>query len=176
MNPIAVATTPESDAPPGGDVVCNPFRANGRAVELLLRSPDQRVYELTWRAGDRDQRRRVPEGTYALLGYRISRRGADGKTWLLSTTANGEFTVPVAEGRTIRPPIDPRIHLRVRVGIQSKHLQVAAKIRGELWPPGLDEPWILGLSIYRDGIRLPLFCRALDANGETVLSSPMSYG
>jgi len=67
------------------------------------------------------------------------------------------------EGKNTRLEFDLRIHLASRIAGQRGSVYVAGAHRA-------------GLTIYREGARIPMEYRLLDGDGKTLTTGPMEYG
>jgi len=135
---------------------------------LLLADDEGRFFRLSWgeldkEAGGReDKRRALPAGKYVLAGYRIVERDADKAEWHVSATARKIRSVRVEAGVVQRIEIDATI----RIGKRLKGKKIAMQIRGQR----------AGLSIYKQGRRIPIGYRLNGAGGDVLVSGAMRYG
>ena len=140
---------------------------------LFLKSAASEHYRLEWagKAGESgaaaDRRRAVPAGEYALVGYRIIRRDAQGTTWFISATGSNLRRLTVQASEEQQASIDETIRLtggaHPSEGTVEIHVMVAG-IKGS------------GLSIYRDGRRIDIDYRLLDAQGKELARGTLAYG
>lgn len=136
-------------------------------TEVFLRGAGHRVYRLRWFGKARDRRRALPAGRYRITGYRIARRDGEGRSWFISTTSHGYRDLVVRGGGQTVLKISPVIHFEVRGKKFSDQVNVNALVRGEHH---------VGLSIYREGKRIPLSYRLVDAAGKELHSGSLRYG
>lgn len=119
---------------------------------------------LSWEEGeDPGGPRALPEGRYTLVGYRILADDAAGKPWHVSATGASIRKIVIESGANESLDIDESIRIESRV--HAGRIQVA--IRGEHGA---------GLSIYKEGRRIPLGYRLLDAAGAELGSGSIEYG
>ena len=103
----------------------------------------------------------MPVGTYRLFGYRLV---AD--DWMISTTG-GQGEVALARGTERALELSSTIHLDLSVRRQRG--QVQAQL-------GITNGQNMGLSIYKDGARVPLTYTMLDGGGNELASGTLEYG
>jgi hypothetical protein len=132
----------------------------------LLRDPGGKVWRLSWEepeAAGADRRRALPAGSYELVGYRLIRADQAGVAWHVSATGPNGRAIEVAAGKEARLELNPTI----RIGKRLQGKRLAVEVRGEEK---------MGLSIYRDGRRVPIAFRLLDERGREVDSGKIEYG
>lgn len=127
----------------------------------MLRDGAGRAWRLAWSSAP-GGRFALPAGSYAWLTYRL----VEG-TWHLSATAAPLATVEVRAGESATIDAKDGIQLRLRGALRPGRVQVEVHIGGAVGG---------GLSIYRDGRRVPLTCAIVDEAGGTVGGAPLSYG
>ncbi len=131
---------------------------------LILRDEDGAKFRLSWEgSGSEERERALPAGDYVLTGYRILRRDDAGVEWHVSATAQSMTKVKVKAGRTVEVEIDPSI----RMGKHYKNGRVGMLIRGEHHS---------GLSIYKEGKRIPIGYKLTTRAGKEYAAGPMKYG
>jgi len=135
---------------------------------VLLEGPSGELLRLSWeqRPGvraDADRSRALPAGTYQIRGLRIIDRSRKGEVWHTSASGHrlGQLEVEAGVRRTLE--LDPTIRFGKRLG------------RGRV-AMSITRPGGAGLSIYKDGVRIPIGYRLLDPEGKAVASGPMRYG
>ncbi|MFT4538032.1 MAG: hypothetical protein ACI841_004836 [Planctomycetota bacterium] len=139
----------------------------GEAV-LLLRDPSGKSFRLSWDAAEEgdvesDRVRALPAGTYALLTERFVMHSQDGTRWHSSSTkAHGRTLVVEADKELV---LEPKTAIRVTRGIGRD--MVSMNIQSESGA---------GLSIYKDGIRIPIRFTMTDSAGEVQHRGKMNYG
>ena len=103
----------------------------------------------------------MPAGVYRLFGYRVVK----GK-WMISTTAGRqEFKLKAGKSAAIEPSFTIHVNLRAR----RKRGQVRVNL-------GITNGQHMGLSLYKDGARIPLTYSLLDAKGKELTSGSLNYG
>ena len=144
-----------------------------------MKDKQGRFYRLTWEPGDdddspasdsstdQDRRRTLPAGEYTLTGYRLVRRDEQDTSWFISTTAPKIRDVVVTEGETQRVTIDPTIGMQCRTRPHHGSIGIQMGVQGEHHS---------GLSIYRDGKRIPIGYLVTDAQGRALAQGAMRYG
>lgn len=135
---------------------------NFRRGAALMRGPDGRLLRLSWDEPTGERRRALPAGRYELLGYRLVAESA-GATWHVSASGMKNVTLDFAPGGTHVLSIDPTVRLEERV--QSDGLQVAVL--------GHERA---GLSLYKDGKRVPMRYRRVDHAGQVQSEGKVDYG
>lgn len=128
--------------------------------ELFLRDEEGKVYRLRWTAGEDDQERSLPLGTYVLVGYRI----VEGK-WHLSASG-GRRKVVVGETPT-------RVIVSKGVAIDFRAKPRGSQLSLQMGIAGGDG---LGMSIFKDGARIPIRYRLTGKKDAEVAAGPMNYG
>ena len=133
-----------------------------------MRNQDGRDFRLSWEgdadedaAGDR--RRALPAGNYTLRGYRIVAADADGNRWHLSATGGSIRKLQVESGKDLAVDIDGSIHIGKRI----HRKRIAVVIQGE---------HRAGLSIYKEGRRIPIRYRIIDGDGRPLAAGKIEYG
>ncbi len=132
---------------------------------LLLRDEEGTVLRLSWEeeaGADADRRRALPAGDYKLISYRILLQDGE-ETWHLSATHSKIQEVTIQPGEDLRIEVDPRIHITGRIG----HGRVSIAVQGE---------HKAGLSIYKDGRRIPMGYRIVGADEKELASGDYRYG
>jgi len=132
---------------------------------LILRNAEGRFYRLSWEAAQpgADRRRALPAGKYALAGYRLVSSDSSGKTWHVSATAPSMRELELASGQETRLEIDPTIRLDRRLNGDSVQVSVQGEARS-------------GLSMYKEGKRIPLGFELLDHAGKKLADGKINYG
>jgi hypothetical protein len=128
--------------------------------EVFLRRGDS-VHRLTWAAKDRARGRHLPAGDYTLAGYRIVKG-----TWHLSATG-GQTKLQIKEGKTTKLTLDSSIRIKVHARRKGRGLSLGMGIRGDKK---------CGLSIYREGKRIPVEYQLLFSGERPPASGAMNYG
>jgi hypothetical protein len=136
---------------------------------VLLRAEDGKLVRLSWEGeastedANPERRRALAPGSYALAGYRLQLRDAQGKSWHVSASAVKGVTLDVQAGRASRLEIEPTI--RISEKAQSDGLNVSVQgVKGA------------GLTIYKEGKRIPLAFRRLDGEGRVLGEGKIQYG
>ncbi len=108
--------------------------------------------------------RMLPAGKYELVGYRVVRKSEDGTTWHLSGTGHGIAEIVVPDGGTVKAPdvafVGAGKSLR-----NNGHVGMAFQ--------GLHG---CGLTVYKEGKRIPAGYRILSADGKELASGKITYG
>lgn len=171
QGPRAVTTPPAKNEDQAGFV--KPSFEEG---SLLLKNKDGAFFRLVWQKKEsgspaatvaNDQRRALPPGDYTLTGYTIVRRDDQKKEWFLWATgrAIGKLTVRAGKEQQVR--VDETIQARftARSGVDSVLIQVA--VSGEHHS---------GLSIFREGQRIPIHYHIASAQGQELATGTVEYG
>jgi hypothetical protein len=136
---------------------------------VLLRAQDGRLLRLSWDEEPRppedrqDRRRSLPAGKYALVGYRLIERDDSGTIWHLSASAPSIRSIELRADQPNELAIDATIHVAGRLGTEQLGIAVQGEKRS-------------GLSIYRDGKRIPIGYELLGPDGETLGQGKITYG
>lgn len=125
------------------------------------------TYRLVWKKGDKDRRRALPIGEHKITGYRISRTAKDGSRWILSTTSPGYRKVTIQSGKTVKLGI--RAVLRCNFNIRGK----PGRKRAGMVFLGQGRT---GITLYRNGKRIPMAVRLVNRRGRPSQESAMQYG
>lgn len=172
--PRAVTSAEASDRDEVGFIV-----PSFDAGSLLLKNEHDEYVRLEWPVMDRrsdrasrpraahDTRRPLPPGKYTLTNYRIARRGHDGRDWFISATGKNIRQLEVTAGQEQRVELRAEIGMNCRTRPTSQGVDVQVTIMGEHHA---------GLTIYRDGKRIPLEFVVTDADGKELASGPLKYG
>lgn len=133
-----------------------------------MRNSDERVVRLAWEARadsprDAAKARTLPAGEYTLLGFRIVDRSRKGEVWHLSGSGLKlrKFTVP-ASGE-LKLAVGSSLSVKQRFDGASAGMEIR----------GADGA---GVSIYKNGRRIPIGYRVLDDQGQELARGKMNYG
>ncbi len=163
--PLPLPRVVDAKSEPGETWVVPSFESGA----VLLRAEDGSVLRLSWEdepAAENtgaERRRELAAGRYTLVGYRLIARDERKRTWHVSASAVKGVTLDVQAGRENRLEIEPTIQIVERV--QSDGMSVSVQgISGA------------GLSIYKEGKRIPLGFRRLDEEGRKLGEGKIAYG
>lgn len=145
---------------------------------LVLKNESGEYFRLEWPRTDRAAskktdrpvavvRRPLPPGKYTMTNYRVARRDKDGREWFISATGKNIRQIEVVAGQTQRLDLKLEIGMNCRAKPTASGVDVQAMIMGEHHA---------GLTIYRDGKRMPMEFVIVDSDGKELASGPMSYG
>ena len=153
-------TITESIDEEGGGTVTSDFDEG----DLFLLDEYGASYRLSWTGleSEEERVRSVPAGTYRLRTYRIVRREGDA-LWHISVTAPTLQTIDVRPGENIKVEVGADIHLGKKLGGERAQMRIS-------------DAEGAGLSIYREGKRIPIDYRILGSGGEQLASGRMRYG
>lgn len=132
---------------------------------MILQRGDQLV-SLVWSAKDKDRRRALPAGTYSLRTTRLERE-KDGAWWFLSSTGPAVREIQVAPRSPSKLSIDDKVVFKGNAKMHGNKLQLGFSITGS------DER---GLSIYKNGKRVPVTYEILNRKGKVLARGQMNYG
>jgi len=148
--------------------------AGGEAIrvswEPVKAAPGGKSLERTGRRprSEASRRRSLPAGVYTLIGYRVIRRDKAGKIWFVSATApRGIRKFAVVAGKQGKLEIDEQVAVDCAARRTKLGLRLLVTVTGEIES---------GLSIYRNGRRIPLEYRVLDSKGRVVARGGLEYG
>jgi len=105
----------------------------------------------------------VPEGEYTLTSYRIVDRSREGEVWHVSATAKSIQEVSVVAGETVKVELDKTVHVKQRF----KRGSIGMTITGMS---------AAGLSIYKNGKRIPMGWKLVTEKDEAVIHGKINYG
>ncbi|MHC4941229.1 MAG: hypothetical protein ACYTHK_20025 [Planctomycetota bacterium] len=133
------------------------------AGSITLQRGD-RLLTLHWTARDRDNRRRIPAGEYLLRTTRLEREKS-GVWWFLSSTGPAKRKLRIAKGTKLS--VGDTVHFRGIARRRGANLQLGF---------GITSSDKRGLSIYRDGKRVPVRYRLFDDKSKLLVEGTMNYG
>lgn len=132
---------------------------------LIVQAADGKQLRLSWEAPGVTAKSPItlPDGEYSIRGYRVLATDSSGVPWVLSASGHslGKFTVTHANNTQVA--VDDTVRL-VKKWTRSV---VSVAVLGE---------GHTGLSIYRDGKRIPMGYRLLDSSGAVAAEGSMDYG
>ena len=134
---------------------------------VLLKDKDGTFYRLGWKKADADRRRALPAGDYVMTGYTLVRPDGQGKEWFLGASGKMIRKLTVRAGEEQPLTLQEFVHMHCRAVPQEGGVQVQGVVKGEHH---------CGVSIYRDGKRIPLGYRVTDAQGKEVAAGSLEYG
>ncbi len=144
---------------------------------LFVKSGTGKIQRLAWEPVDggegttpdgREARlRAVPPGHYTVIGYRLVRMDDAGTEWILSGIApKGVRKFVVRAGQIHKIGIDPSITFGAR-GNARNGFMIQVPIQG---------PHHAGVTIYKDGKRIPMNYVVTGAAGRELERGKMNYG
>lgn len=114
------------------------------------------------------RQRALGAGVYTIIGYRVIRRDKVGRKWFVSATApRGIRKFAVVAGKQKTLAIDELVTIDCSARRTKMGLRILVTVFGEIES---------GLSIYREGRRIPIEYRVLDAAGGVIARGGMEYG
>ncbi len=151
-------------APSGKDASLAVVDPGFERGEVFLRDEEKQIQRLVWDepSDAAASRRSLPPGRYDLVGYRIVQKQGD-DTWHVSVSGKSIRSLNLKADRENKLRIKETIRIAKRLG--KKRVGMA------VW--GEDKA---GLSIYKNGKRIPMSYRTLDESGATLDAGPMEYG
>ncbi|MCH7540118.1 MAG: hypothetical protein IH999_06945 [Proteobacteria bacterium] len=134
---------------------------------VLLRDEHGREIRLSWdKKKQAGETRALAPGRYKVVGYRMVKPGSDGDEWMITATSTNFGNLNVHEGQVTEVPVPKAIsqggHVRHK-GSSANVMMVLAFGKG-------------GVTIYRDGERIPMPFRVLDGSGNKVGGGNIEYG
>ena len=134
---------------------------------VLLRDGHGEEIRLSWdKKGQSGEVRPLAPGKYRVVGYRIEKRGGDGTEWMITASSASFADLTVETGKVVNVPVPKSIsqggHVSHR-GSDANVMMMLAFGRG-------------GVTIYRDGERIPMPFRLLDPSGNSVGGGSIEYG
>lgn len=134
---------------------------------VLLEDASHRAWRLSWEENSNAKRRALPPGHYSLQNYRVIRRDSKGSEWYLSGIPQHAPRITVRAGVEQRLEIDDTINVPCQTKPHEGGWLIMAPISGANHS---------GITIYKDGKRIPLRYRISDAAGNEIASGAMNYG
>lgn len=138
---------------------------------MLLCGPGGKKIRLVWQKTKEkvpDQRRAVPPGKYLVLHYTLSRQDDKGNKWFLSGTGHRIRQFVVHKRHKTMVSMSDSIQLKPHVKLKDDGmLHVGVAVWGEHH---------CGLTIYKDGKRIPIRFRVTDRNNRQIASGALKYG
>lgn len=161
--PTLIASSPAKATEEQGIIVL----PEGEAA-LMLQDEFGEVLRLSWeevegRKSSADRRRALPAGQYKIVGLRQIDRSREGELWHTSVTGRQLGFLDVEEGEEQTLELDRSIIL-------------SRGLRGQRIAMGITHPSGAGLSIYKDGRRIPIGYQLLAGDGRVVRHGSMNYG
>ena len=155
-----VTRAPTGELQPGFGTVTPSFKRG----EMFLSNSLGKAFRLEWNGEETEaERARVlPAGQYKLGTYRIV-RVQEGERWHVSGTRSPIKTVQVRSGNNTLVQVDDTIKLRS--SLRGSHAMMSIKGDGGS-----------GLSIYREGNRIPIRYSIQTESGRVLTSGTMRYG
>lgn len=152
------------DAPSAPQAGEGSLSTNLKAGVVLLEDAKGQAFRLSWQASEAaaERSRSLPAGAYKLRTYRILGE-ADGVQWHVSASAPKIQMLEIRAGQ--------ETPLELAMGIE-----IDAKRHGQRAQMSITGHRGAGLSIYRDGVRIPMGYRILDRHGEELITGAMTYG
>ena len=129
----------------------------------LLRDETGELVRLSWEGEGGERRRSLPAGRYALVGYRLIARDGARRTWHVSASVVRDVELDLAADRENALAIEPEIRIETR--FRPGGVEVSVRGAGGS-----------GLTIYREGKRIPLGYRRFDATGAARGEGKITYG
>ena len=135
---------------------------------LLLRNADLKILRLAWEARGDEARnwakaRTLPAGEYTLVGYRIVDRSRAGEVWFVAASGTKLRKIEVPASGELRIDIPSTLSVKQRFDGASAGMEIR----------GADKA---GVSIYKNGKRIPIGYRVLAPDGKELASGKMNYG
>ena len=147
---------------------------NFKVGSLFLKDRHGKVIRLAWEpVGEAEPApgvsavRPLPPGSYTLTGYRIVRRDDQGTPWFISAiSAHGMRKIEIKPGQTQTININPGVLVRTSPG-RNAGVPVTMAILGQQHA---------GLSIYKNGKRIPINYSITSPGGKLLETGKMKYG
>jgi hypothetical protein len=148
------------------------------AGAVVLKNESDEFFRLEWPRTDHAaakktdrphaaMRRPLPPGKYSVTNYRVARPDKDGHEWFVSATGKNIRQFEITAGQTHRLDLKAEIAMNCRAKSTAGGVTVQAMIMGEHHA---------GLTIYRDGKRIPMRFAVLDKSGKEVAAGELEYG
>ena len=132
---------------------------------VLVEDEYGQAWRLSWEGdeSDADRRRALPPGSYNVTGYRLIDRSREDAVWHISVSGVHHWKLEVDAGETEEIEVDATVHMRAGMRRERASMSIVG-MHGA------------GLSIYKDGRRIPISFRVTDSGGEVLAKGPMNYG
>ncbi len=141
-------------------------RSNLEQGSIILQGPNGDV-ALDWKKDDSQRVRGIPPGTYRLRTVRVERL-QDKVHWCLSSTTPPKKRLKLGSDKKITLKVPDTVHFHGKVHRKGKRqLQLGFGIHSRNHH---------GLSIYRDGKRVPVAYKVLSTKGKALAWGKMNYG
>lgn len=134
----------------------------------MLRDERGRVVRLAWEArGDAEREtndaRTLPASKYTLIGYRVFDRSRPGEIWQISGSGPKLRTIEIPAAGEVTLALPRTLKIKQRFDGASAGME----IRGA---------HAAGVTIYKNGARIPMRYRVLDAADVELTKGSMHYG
>lgn len=133
---------------------------------LFLKDRYDRIYRLHWgktqEGESADVRRAIPPGTYTLIAYRIVDRSEE-DLWHIAVTSRSISRIEVKMNETTRVEIERSIGIGGELAGGRVNLLVQGQANA-------------GLTIYKNGARIPIDWKLVDGDGRPLQSGAIRYG
>lgn len=144
------------------------IRADFEEGSLFLRDKAGEVTRLAWEARGKAELEKgvaysLPAGVYTLVGFRVFDRSRENEVWHISGTGSKLQRIEIPAQGEVELKISRAISLKQRFDGSSAGME----IRGA---------FAAGVSIYKNGARIPVGYRVLDAQGVELTKGAMNYG
>jgi hypothetical protein len=136
---------------------------------LLLKDHDGKYSRLLWDKDDAktDERRRgIAPGHYKLTGYHVVRRDKQDKEWFLWINLRAGRTLDVKPG-ALDVSADDTITINCKAKRGAGGVEIIAVIMGDHHA---------GVTIYKEGKRIPIHYRVSDKDKQTLATGTLEYG
>ena len=134
---------------------------------MILRDSDKNEIRLSWdKKGQSGEVRPLAPGNYTVVGYRFEKRADDGTEWMLTASSMSFAKLTVKPGTVVTVPVPKSISQGGQVSLNGHSANVMMALafgRG-------------GVTIYRDGERIPMPFRLIDPSGKSVGGGNIEYG
>ena len=153
--------------PKGGPARTEPARvsSNLETGSIILAGPQGDV-AIHWKKSDEHRSRGLPPGTYRLRTVRIERE-QKGVHWFLSATSQPRKPMAFGSGAKVKLEVADTVHFKGKVKRMGRKLQLNFEIHSKTHQ---------GLSVYKNGKRVPVTYKLLSAKGEVLATGKMNYG
>lgn len=136
---------------------------------VLVQDESGHVTRLSWEdEKDKERKRFLTPGKYAIRGYRLIRTDRADKEWIVSASGHNIKELTVEPGKETRLAFDESVFFGSGMTpMRNGSVNVMMHFKGE----GKS-----GMTVYAAGKRIPVTFRLLDASGKEVASGSMTYG
>lgn len=135
---------------------------------VLIVDASGKIFRLSWEDENQKERKRfLPPGKYAVRGYRLYRSDKSGKEWIVSASGDRIKELTIEPHKETKLQIDESIEFGSGTRASANKLDLMMHFWGENKS---------GATVYANGKRISVLYRVLNARSEEIASGKMNYG